>query len=80
MRLEYQRKRQEVLRQNETEAESAEGLTYQRGHQEALRQKKAGLCMRNGSCSKQFPKKFSNAKTNTKMVNHCIDAEITPVL
>ena len=37
-RLEYQRKHQEALRHNETEAESAERLEYKRGNQEALRQ------------------------------------------
>ena len=38
MRLEYQRKHQETLRQTETVVESAELLEYQREHQEALKQ------------------------------------------
>ena len=38
LRLEYQRKYQEALRHNETEAESVECLQYKRKYQEALRQ------------------------------------------
>ena len=37
--------------------------------------KKAAVCMRGGSCSKQFPKKFSETTSSTKDGSHYKDVE-----